>query len=85
MLLNANPCESIFKEALQALTSDILAELGSDLGQPVVSRLKVVRELQGQVREKRLQEQGVLLLWVKLEDLLRPDLVRLIMSTEMTE
>ena len=58
---------------MQALTSDILAELGSDLGQPVATRLKVVRELQGQIREKRLQEQGVLLLWVKLEDLLRPE------------
>ena len=55
------------------MTSDILAELGSDSGQAVASRLKVVRELQGQVREKRLQEQGVLLLWVKLEDLLRPE------------
>ena len=42
------------------MTSDILAELGSDSGQAVASRLKVVRELQGQVREKRLQEQGVL-------------------------
>ena len=29
--------------------------------------------MQGQVREKRLQEQGVLLLWVKLEDLLGSD------------
>ena len=58
---------------LQALTSDILAELGKDLGQPVGSRLKVVKELQGQVREKRLQEQGVLLLWKKLEDLLGSD------------
>ena len=50
------------------LTSDILAELGKDLDQPVGSRLKVVKELQGQVREKRLQEQGVLLLWKKLEE-----------------
>ena len=50
------------KETLQVLTSEILAELS--LGQPVASRLKVARELQGKVREKRLQEQGVLLLWV---------------------
>ena len=59
------------KETLQVLTSEILAELS--LGQPVASRLKVARELQGKVREKRLQEQGVLLLWVKLEDLLVPE------------
>ena len=52
------------------LPQELLSELGKDASVPV--RLRAIKEVQGLVREKRLQEHGVDLLWYKVRDMIDP-------------
>jgi len=53
------------------LEPETIKELNID--QPLPVRLKAIKDLQPLVKEKRLQEHGVELLWVKVSDLLDPN------------
>jgi len=50
------------------LTPEVVEELS--ITQPVSTRLKTLKDLGGQVKEQRLQQHGVELLWYKIQDLL---------------
>ena len=50
------------------LSADLLAELSPDAA--AASRAKTIQELTAAVKEQRLQEMGVELLWMKTKDLL---------------
>ena len=53
------------------LDTEVLDDLSSD--QPVQTRLRTLRELSTQVREQRLQQHSVEMLWYKVEDMSEPD------------
>merc|ERR1719347_228927 len=54
------------------IKQEMVQELGKENNLSV--RIKTLKELQPQVKEKRLEDHGVELLWYKLRDLIEPDL-----------